>query len=338
MSGPSLSPTEIGKYAINLGYDVVASTYKPDEAYFPKFTRVISIADMIDAPYGHKSIGLISGATPRPRRDGEAVQKSRMAEAYPWQLATTEYTDSISIPDSLLEAANAQRRVDSLITTFVTSFSSRAMIQKDQFVAGMFQKGTLSAGSLEFFNDAYTGQAAIYPKFIYDGKPWFSATGNAHPLKAATNGTGQGVNLNVSLALSAANLDTATTAFTQTNAIDESGSRILLVPRYLIVPRQLRTTALQILQSEGSPADSTNAINPMRGMLEPIIHPFLTDDTDAWWVTSADSGVTVADSGAPVIEQHRDYERKCTVITAGYRFGATVNDWRGAFCANKAAS
>lgn len=338
MSGPSLSPTEIGKYAINLGYEVVASTYQPDELYFPKFTRVIPISAMIDAPYGHKSVGLVSNATPRKRVDGEEIQAGRMAESYPWQLATSEYADSLKIPDSLLEAAGAQRRVDSLIQSFITNFTKRAMILKDEFIAGMLQKGTLSAGSLDYFNDGYVGQSAISPKFIYDGKPWFAASGNAHPLKAATNAGSQGVNLTASLALSATNLDTVTTAMSVTNAIDEVGKRILIQPKWLVVPRQLRTTALQILQSEGSPADSTNAINPMRGMLEPLIHPFLTDDTSAWWVLTADAGVTVADSGAPVIEQYRDYETKSTVVQASFRFGAAVNDWRGAYCADKTAS
>lgn len=338
MSGPSLSPTEIGKYAINLGYEVVASAYQPDQLYFPKFTRVIPIAAMMDAPYGHKSIGLVSGATPRPRRDGEEIQAGRMAESYPWQLATTEYADSLKIPDSLLQAANAQRRVQSLIETFVSEFSKRAGILKDQFIADMLQKGTLAAGSVDFFNDGYVGQAAISPGKIYDGKPWFAASGNAHPLKAANNTGAQGVNLTASLALSATNLDTATTAMSQTNAVDEAGKRILITPRWLVVPRQLRTTALQILQSEGSPADATNAINPMRGMLEPLIHPFLTDDTDAWWVLTGDAGVTVADSGAPVIVTYREEETMSTVVQASFRFGAAVNDWRGAYCANKATS
>lgn len=335
---PSLSATELPKFVTNLGYRIVADEYQPDAAYYPKFTNVMPIAGMSDAPYGDKSVGLIGVGTPSKRRDGEQVQSQRMGEGYPILVSADEYADEIEIPDSLLEAENAQSRVEGLVRMFVASYAKNAIISKDLRVAGMLQKGTLSAGSAEYFDGSYVGNADTYPKFVYDGKPWFAATGNAHPLKGIANTGSQGVNLTVSLALSATNLDTVLTAMSVTNAVDERGKRVIVNPRYLIVPRGLRTTALQILQSEGSPADATNAINAMKGTLEPLIHPYLTDDSDAWWVTTADSGLNVFDSGAPSVTVYRNDSRKVHIVQCAYRFGAGVRDWRGAYAANKAVS
>jgi len=76
----------------------------------------------------------------------------------------------------------------------------------------------------------------------------------------------------------------------------------------------------------------------MKGTLEPLIHPYLTDDADAWWVTTADAGVDVYDSGAPSVTVYRDDSRKVHIVQCAYRFGAGVRDFRGAYCANKAAS
>ena len=335
---PSLSATEIPKFATNLGYRIIAEKYQPETALYPQFTNVMGIAMLSDAPYGDKSVGMVGAGTPTPRGDGELVQSQRMGEGYPVLIRTQEFADEISIPDALLEAQDAQARVERLITIFTTTYSRNAIIQKDEFIAGMLQKGTLAAGSLDYFDGSYAGNADPYPKFIYDGKPWFAASGNAHPLKAATNAGSQGINLTASLALSATNLDTVLTAMTVTNAIDERGKRVLVQPARLIVPRQLRTTALQILQSDGSPADSTNAINALKGTLQPLVHPMLTDDTDAWWVATADAGLDVFDSGAPEVRTYRDESRRCTVVQLAYRFGAGVRDWRGAYCANKATS
>lgn len=335
---PSISPSELPKILTDTGYEVVADTYRPKDLYYPMIGKVTPIASATDAPYGHKAVGMVGVGTPTRRKDGEQVSSQRMGEGYPWQIAIHEYSDEISIPDSMLEAQNARQRVVSMTELFTRSYAGNAGIDKDRIVLGMLQKGTLSAGSREFFDQSYTANPDANAGFIYDGKPWFAASGNAHPLKGATNGSGQGVNLTPSLALSSTNLDTLLTSMTVTNAIDERGKPIRIQPRYLLVPRQLRTTALQILNSELNPGTGNNDVNAMRGMLEPLVCDHLQDDSDAWWVLADGSGLMIFDSGPPALTTYRDDSRKCTILQASYRFGAGVHDWRYAACANKAAS
>jgi hypothetical protein len=339
----TLDASQLPKYATNLGYEVMADAYQPELAIYPRLGRVIPVSAMSDAPYGHKAVGLVGAGTPTRRRDGQKVSAQSMGEGYPWQLACEEYADEIGIPDALLEAADAQRRVTSLITEFVTTYSRNAMVQKETFVAGMFQKGTIAAGSTTYFDNGYPGNPDANAGKIYDGKPWFAASSNEHPFKQYTPTGSEGVNLNVSLALDATGLDAAFRAINVTNALDERGKRIALTPRKLLVPAILRTTALQLLNSELLPGAANNDINANRGLVEPIISPYLTDDasaasTAAWWLGTDDFGLTIVDSGAPVLTTYRDDSTKTTMVQLSYRFGAAVHDWRMAFAANKATS
>jgi len=339
MSGATLSPGSIPKYVIDLGYEVMASAYEPDREHFRSVSsNIIPISALHDAPYGHRGVTMVGVGQPTLHRDGDEVAAQTLGEGYAWQLAAPEFADKLVVPDSILEAANAQARVQSLVQLFVTEYAKNAAVAKDGVVAGMLQKGTLSAGSAQFFDGSYPGAPDANRKFIYDGKPWFAASGNAHPLKFATNAGAQGVNLTASLALSATNLDTAYQAMTTTNAIDERGQRIVIRPSKLIVGPALRTTAMQVLESQNLPGSANNDINPNRGLLSVVVNPFLTDDADAWWMATDDAGMIIADSGAPVLVTYRDESRKCTVLQASFRFGAAVRDWRGAYCANKATS
>lgn len=334
----TLDPSQLPKYATNLGYEVMADAYQTETAIYPRLGRVIPVAALSDSPYGHKAVGLVGAGTPTKRLDGQRVSAQSMGEGYPWQMACHEYADEIGIPDALLEAADAQRRVTTLITQFVSTYSRNALVQKETFVAGMFQKGTLSAGSTAYFDNGYAGNPDANAGKIYDGKPWFAASGNAHPFKQYTATGSEGINLVVSQALTAANLDVAYRAINVTNALDERGKRISLTPRKLLVPAALRTTALQIINSELLPGAANNDINPNRGLVEPIISPYLTDDADAWWLGTDDFGLDIADSGAPVLTTYRDDSTKTTMVQLSYRFGAAVNDWRMAYCSNKATS
>jgi hypothetical protein len=334
----TLSASQLPRYATDLGYEVMASEYNPAAAIYPQISRVIAVANLSDAPYGHRAISLVGAGTPTPRRDGQPVAAQTMGEGYPWQLAATEYADEIGIPDALLEAQDAQGRVVRLITEFVTTYSRNAIIQKDGLVADMFQRGTIAAGDVAIFDNGDPGNPDPQRGFIYDGKPWFAASGNAHPFKSHTAAGAQGVNLTASLALSGANLDTVFTAMTTTNAIDERGKRISVMPRKLMVPAGLRTTALQTLNSELQPGSANNDINANRGLLTPIVNPYLTDDADAWFVGTDDFGLTVVDSGAPVLTTYRNDSTKCTMVQLSYRFGCSVHNWRFAYAANKATT
>lgn len=332
---PSIAPSAVPKLAADLGYAVIADQYKTDELLFPRFTRAIDPGMMTDAPLGHKWVGGLSDATPTRRYPGQAVVMHGALEGYARQMAYRQFADSISIPDELIEAETGRGRAGTMIESFIATFTRKAMAQKDQLCFDVLQKGTLSAGDVPTFDNAYPGAPLTAPGLIYDGKPLFAASGNNHPLR---NSSTTKYNLVVSGALNASNLDAAFTLCDSTNAVDESGTKIAISANLLIVPYGLRGTARALLESEGEPGTANNNINTNRGRANLLVSRYLTDDTDGWFLLEAGRSIVTADSGAPVIETWRDNTHKCTVVSAQYRFGVAVDDWRGAVAYNKATS
>jgi hypothetical protein len=66
----------------------------------------------------------------------------------------------------------------------------------------------------------------------------------------------------------------------QTNS---AGKRLGLKPRYLLAPPDLLFTAKAICESERRSGTDTNDANGLRGLLEPVVAPQLTDPTD-WYL------------------------------------------------------
>jgi len=94
-----------------------------------------------------------------------------------------------------------------------------------------------------------------------------------------------------------ANLLTAALSFTsygaartamrkQTTMKLGAGRRLLVEPRYLLVPADLETTALQIRNSEQQPVSGNNDINPYYQKFDVVVVPDWTDATD--WALVAD--------------------------------------------------
>jgi hypothetical protein len=113
-------------------------------------------------------------------------------------------------------------------------------------------------------------------------------TGGALFHASATSGAGGHANL-LTTALSHAEYIVVRTAMRkQTDQPLGAGRRLLLTPKYVLVPIELEATALQIRNSElqsGADMDTANAgaqsINPLKGSFEVIIVPQFTE-VDHW--------------------------------------------------------
>lgn len=111
------------------------------------------------------------------------------------------------------------------------------------------------------------GNNAINGGTIYDGTALYTA--------------GHG-NLGSS-ALSYDSLNAAIEAvMAQTEA--DSGELLGIMPKYLIVPVQLRSTALILISSEKVPGSAENDINILKGALEVVVSKYLRGDTNNWYL------------------------------------------------------
>lgn len=94
---------------------------------------------------------------------------------------------------------------------------------------------------------------------------------------AATSSAGGHANL-LTAALSFTNFGAARTAMrAQTNQALGAGRKMLINPRYLLVPNDLETTALQIRNSELLPGSGNNDINPYYQQFDVVVVPDWTD-------------------------------------------------------------
>jgi len=72
----------------------------------------------------------------------------------------------------------------------------------------------------------------------------------------------------------------------QTDQTSGSGQKLLIQPRYVLVPVDLETTALQIRNSEYEPASMDNDVNPYYQSFEVVVVPEWTDTNN--WAAVAD--------------------------------------------------
>lgn len=284
--------------------------------------------------YGDKGSTLTGLDLPKELEDGQEVPATSEETAQTWYLKNRRMGRRIDIPMRLLEQAGSVGLAVDYVASRAEHMGARFAQWKDNHVAGMFQKGTLTAGSPEYFDNSFAGNADPNPKFIYNGLPWFDT---AHTIAA---GSGTYANHTASLALSAANLQTVIEAIEGTNAVDERGQRILNTCDTIVVPKALEFDARVLMNSTLLPGGSNNDANVLLGRLNVIGWNALSDSASAaaWWVGRARGGLRVADSGAPRMRVFEDVKTGVvSVVFEGY-FGATVTDWRAWYCANKAAS
>ena len=326
----SLDITQIPEIIENTLYPYVLTEYEGIQTQYQNIANVLPYDPM--KAYGEKGSAATGLGQPIEFEDNEQVSLDSEDTAKTWQGRVRQSGRRVFISDRMAGQMSAVG-LGEYVTERSRGWGEKAAIYKDDIVAGLLQKGTLTAGNLEYFDDSYVGQQDPNPGFIYDGLPFFDT---AHALSAAS---GTFANHTAALALSRDNLQTVLTAFESTNAIDERGDRISNPATTLLVPPGLEWTARQILGS--SLTSDQNQINPIQGRLNLVPWRALSDaaSASAWWVLGSNRSIRVRDSGAPAM-----FVERATDGRRGFYFGftqyfeATVTNWRGAYCANKAAS
>lgn len=334
--GLSITTQTAPQVLLERGYAVMLDEYEPDQLVYPSMVNIINDPSVpTDYPYGHRATGLAIDATPRRRSPGEPPELANAQESYAWQMAIHSESRSFAVTDEDIEAGRSKQILQGF-TEFIQTFTRHAVVWKEEFIAGMYQKGTLTAGDLEYFNNRYKGTPDANAGFVYDGLPWFDT---AHTLTASSATLS---NHEATRPLSAANVGATYTDMSTSLAVDEAGKRIMNRPTHVVVPAGLRDELFQILRSERLPGSANNDRNPVSNLnLDAIVNPYLEDTASAaaWWMINASrgAGVDCFDSGSPELRTVRDELAKTTVIVAEFRFGAAVKNIRHAFSCNKSA-
>ncbi len=129
--------------------------------------------------------------------------------------------------------------------------------------------------------------------------------------------------------LSVSSLEAAVDLFA--TVLDDSAMNIAIDPKALVVPAQNRWLASTLLESEYSPEDANNAINPLRDVgLSWFATPFITD-TDSWFILAdkGDHDLNFYWRLKPETEDTTDFDTKTLKFSSICRFLVHWNEFRG---------
>lgn len=152
-----------------------------------------------------------------------------------------------------------------------------------------------------------------------DGVALLSAS---HPISGGTES-----NLLGAYNLNADTMDSMLQLIEET--VDYKGLLLGVKAKKLVVPRELKFTALKLIKSLKSPEDSNNAMNPiMDEDLQLIVNPYLSD-ANAWYVLADDIAIEFYWRKHPTFSSHIDEDTGDAKYLGKMRFSVDVGDWRG---------
>ena len=108
---------------------------------------------------------------------GAQIEYDEPRKAYDWYLKTHFFDRAMSVPVEQLDAIDGMRKFGDAVQQFADGWGEVVAIQKDDEVADVLQKGTLTAGSARYFDGSHPGYTDSNPTVIYDGVQyhmWYS--------------------------------------------------------------------------------------------------------------------------------------------------------------------
>lgn len=286
-------------------YPQIPPTYEqifevvPSQAAYEQFTSAIGLGELLEKP------------------EGEDMKADKPMESY--TIVCKNKTFARTVPFSYESVEDSQKIVP-LVQSTVATWAPQVITTKEKFYASMYNKGAFSAGH-SVFNNTITGVVTDSTgDLAYDNKAWF-ATNHADKVGNTYS------NYNSSYTLTSDNLKTVYETFTITNAKDERGGEIDLMPDALIIPRNLKFTAQEILNSTLVPGVTNNTTNVLNSILPIVDWAFLTD-TDGWFMTKLKMGKMATDRQGVSLDFWRDELNLGYYASIHVRFGGVPTNFR----------
>ena len=333
MAGPSFSASDAAAAFTDAAVSVIADINRDEAPWYDGVFDVGPIDAISNPKYGDKSTTIVFGTGMDEVAYGQNVNYTSGKRGYTPQGALIPLKKGISIPMQDLEANRGMDRAIDLVTEFVRVQQRWWINFKNARVARMLTHGSLTAGDRTAFQASFLDNAATFDGLCYDGVSLFNA---AHPLKAPNGTTTTFDNHLASTALSATNFDTAFQTMSVTNAIDETGERIDITPRYLLGAANLRQTMFGITNTQNVPGTANMEDNVNRGIVQHRVVKQLTDST--WFLVGAPESVRIRDSGPLRVRSWLNNESNSMSFEVSGEFLAYPRDARHLLAANTATS
>lgn len=194
-------------------------------------------------------------------------------------------------------------------------------ISKNPAKMGRAMASTREIECAKVFNNGFASNGS-------DGVPLFST---AHPLLAPGAGTSAN-RLAVDADLSVTSLKDMITLYRK--QLDTAGNKLMIQPKFLLVPQELEYLAHELVKSAFLPEGSLNNVNSVgpEGLysIEPICWQYLTD-TDAFFLAGApeDTELYFFWDKQPEVKTQMEFKTDTALTRMLARFTMGYSDWRG---------
>lgn len=319
----SVDRTQLPGLVTDTGYPVVMEAYNRKPFVFPELFKVIP-TDGLEEGFTAKSI--CSVTEPEEIERGQNAPMRTMDEVYQWYIKVRKLSEGMRITEEMMRSPNASALIMQLVREKMAGFAGGFAAAKEKMAAAVFNRGSITAGDRTVFKGTFPGHNNPNEGFIYDGKPFFAASGNGHPLGLKTSVTLINQDAN---ALNVTNLSAARVLHMKTNGYNEAGEFIGgSEPNTLLVPTELATDAEVLVNSSLKSNTALNDINVFQGRYRVIPWGYLTD-TDGWFFGTAKSGLRAYDSGMPeIMISAPDADNGNVTVRLISYFGAGVDQFR----------
>lgn len=272
--------------------------YKAHPEYFREIFQILSSDKNFEEDVSHYSLGL---APKKP--EGQKISYDEMAQGFVKRYVHATYALGFVISREAIEDNQYAK---------VAEFHSKALAKSMKSTKEVIAANVLNRA----FNSSYVGA---------DGLELCS------PVHVnERDGTTYQNELTTAADMSEASLEQMCIDIMDMK--DNSGHRISLMPRKLVIPTALSFEAERILKSSLQNDTANNAINALKakGILPEgyVVNPYLTDSDAFFILTDCDNGLKMFERRAVAIQNDTDFDSENVKYKASMRFSVGWSDPR----------
>lgn len=307
------------KGMVNDAYDYAIESYNLKPLVFPE------VFDTENSEGAYEQYTTVVGPGKLTRiAEGVSIPSTSTIEGYTVYIANFKYPVELPITN---EAIDDNRKIKSFLKTWSQGLGEAARITQEDEHADLFNYGGYTSGHLTFLNDIHGGVLTTsYGNLCYDSEPFFNTSDNTRAAKSGlTYYTGV-----LTLQLNETNIQKLFQLLTVTNAFDEAGKRIEIMPDTLLCQYGSDNwfASRRILESPAS-VDGAHAgiTNLWKSQLRVIGWSALTD-SNFWAIGCSKKGLKSLARMPLSIDYYEDKKNDGQIIRARIRFGRGITNFR----------
>ena len=266
--------------------------------------------------------------------EAQTVPQATAGEGFTSYIANKKIAQRLKISK---EAVEDNQKISGFLKVWAEGWGEAIAVTKAKKHAKIFLYGGYLLGH-SVFNNNSPSNTPSYGQLCYDSKPLFNLTGNNRTAKWG----GTYFNAKGTFNFSSGNLQALVQLISQTNAFNEAGLEVSIIPTYFYCQQDsdVYFAAKRLFEAPGDITNTTgtaDTYNVWRGRFKVIGDRFFSD-ADAWAIGVPKKGLKSLNRISPETDFYEDEDNDCFVAKVRARFGLGVTNFRYHAAANLATA